>query len=364
MTFDFGARYAGTVSADASSIQGEWILGRAAPLDLHRATAGAAWSLDSSPLKTRFVTVEQGIKLEVLDWGGTGRPVILLAGLGNTAHVFDRLAPELAKWYHVYGITRRGFGASSAPAPGYPATGYDVDRLGKDVVAVMDALQIDRPVLVGHSIAGEELSDVGSRYPGKIAGLIYLDAAEPYAFYDASAKTMTDLGYWPDDFDVLRRKLAQLPLMLFTGNREEDSALIDQILTADLPRVRTDLETWKRELPPAGAQPVAIPPVLRSPINQAIALSGAARFTFVKVPILAIFADPHADPNASRQTPAQVAAFDARDKAFAEAYIAVVERDAPQAHIVRIAHANHYVFFSNESEVLSDIHRFIQALPP
>jgi pimeloyl-ACP methyl ester carboxylesterase len=48
----------------------------------------------------------------------------------------------------------------------------------------MKALHIDRPVLVGHSIAGEELSSVGSRFPEKVSGLIYLDAATDFALYD------------------------------------------------------------------------------------------------------------------------------------------------------------------------------------
>jgi len=39
--------------------------------------------------------VDDNVKLEVLDWGGTGRPLVLLAGLGNTAHVFDDFAPKL-----------------------------------------------------------------------------------------------------------------------------------------------------------------------------------------------------------------------------------------------------------------------------
>src|ERR1019366_2274860 len=54
-----------------------------------------------------------------LDWGGVGRPVVLLSGLGNTAHVFDEFAPKLAVGFHVYGVTRRGFGASSIPTDGY-----------------------------------------------------------------------------------------------------------------------------------------------------------------------------------------------------------------------------------------------------
>src|SRR5882762_9932294 len=126
---------------------------------------------DPSPHSVQFLTVDENVKLEVLDWGGSGRPLVLLAGLGNTAHVFDDFAPKLTSEYHVYGITRRGFGASSVPASGYSA-----DQLGDDVLAVLNALKLDRPVLAGHSIAGEELSSVGTRDPERVAGLIYLDA--------------------------------------------------------------------------------------------------------------------------------------------------------------------------------------------
>lgn len=130
---------------------------------------------DTSPHSTTVVTVQNDVTLEVLDWGGSGRSVILLAGLGATAHVFDKVAPELASKYHVYGITRRGFGASSAPDP--DCCNYSADRLGDDVLSVMTALKIERPVLIGHSLAGEELSSIGTRYPEKVAGLIYIDAA-------------------------------------------------------------------------------------------------------------------------------------------------------------------------------------------
>jgi len=54
------------------------------------------------------------------------------------------------------------------------------------MLAVLDALKLNRPVLAGHSIAGEELSSVGTRHPERIAGLIYLDAAYPYAFYNSA----------------------------------------------------------------------------------------------------------------------------------------------------------------------------------
>lgn len=311
---------------------------------------------DSSPHKIQFVTVDQDVKLEVLDWGGTGRPIILLAGLGNDAHVFDQFAPKLASSYHVYGISRRGFGASSAPA-----TGYSADRLGEDVVAVMNSLKIDHPVLIGHSLAGEELSYVGSRYPQKAAGLVYLDAGYPYAFYDTSGKALnaaSALDVTAVDIDDVQRKLTQLLQLVFTGDQQKATALIDELL-ADLPRVTKDLSTLKRD--PQSWAGARSPPVV-----QAI-FSGLDEFTSIGVPILAIFAEPHAKaspPNAAQRTPAQVAEDEALETEFVEAQIAAIKRAAPQAQIVRLPHANHYVFRSNEDEVLNETRGFIEALPP
>jgi non-heme chloroperoxidase len=126
---------------------------------------------DPSSHRATMVPVDREVTLEVLDWGGTGRPLVLLAGLGNTAHVFDDFAPRLTSLGHVYGITRRGYGKSSVPQ-----SGYDADRLADDVLAVLDALKLERPVLIGHSIAGEELSSLAARYPSRAGGLVYLDA--------------------------------------------------------------------------------------------------------------------------------------------------------------------------------------------
>ncbi len=345
------ATYEGTVSADGSFISGTWTQGSPAPLDLRRATRATAWPLYDSAHKVRFVTVDHDVKLEVLDWGGTGRPVILLSGLGNTAHVFDRFAPKLTAWYHVYGITRRGFGASSAPA-----TGYSADRLGQDVLAVMHALEIDRPVLIGHSIAGEELSYIGSRYPRSVAGLVYLEAGYGFAFSDEPKDVdvpfilpATDLYLDAADF---RRKVTHI---LFTGDSRTRIAMIDELLDTDLPQLRKDLQTQRRDLQAMGSD---LPQF--TPIEQAI-LTGMYRFTKVSAPILAIYADPHAGLSARKGTSRAEA--EAQDEAAVEAQIAALRRDDPSARIVRLPNANHYVFISNEAAVLRDVHAFIDTLP-
>jgi len=85
--------YEGKVSADGASIQGTWTQGQPLPLEFQRATAENAWK-DPSTHTVQLVTVDKDVRLEVLDWGGSGAPVVLLAGLGNTAHIFDKLAPK------------------------------------------------------------------------------------------------------------------------------------------------------------------------------------------------------------------------------------------------------------------------------
>lgn len=137
-------------------------------------SAAGGWlpPADSSSHTQRFITVAAGVRLEVLDWGGSGDPVVFLSGLSNNAHVFDEFAPEFVDRHHVLAITRRGFGASSR-AP----SGYDVATRVADLLAVLDSLHLDRTSLVGHSVAGGELTGFASRHPDRVKRLVYLDAA-------------------------------------------------------------------------------------------------------------------------------------------------------------------------------------------
>ena len=110
------ATYEGTLSGSKKSLEGTLTQGSRFPLNLERATEESSWRRDRTPHRIQFITVEDDVKLEVVDWGGSGRALILLAGGNNHAHSFDKFAPKLTGAYHVYGITRRGSGASSFPA--------------------------------------------------------------------------------------------------------------------------------------------------------------------------------------------------------------------------------------------------------
>jgi non-heme chloroperoxidase len=339
--------YAGVLSADGASIAGTWTQGAPLPLDLKRATPETAWK-DPSPHSVQFVNVDKDVKLEVLDWGGSGRPMVLLPGLGNTAHIFDQFALKLNSQYHVYGITRRGFGASSAPT-----TGYAADRLGDDVLAVLEALRIEKPVLLGHSLGGEELSSVGSRQPERVGGLIYLDAGYAYAFYDPSrGDLMIDL---PD----LERKLAQL----HPGKGPTDPRpLLKELLETSLPGLERDLreqlKTMETMSPAAMAAQAAAP--VRGPSQEI--MNGMQKYNKITAPILAIYAVPHDRGPLTSPDPAAAAAQDARDEETTGSQAKAFENGLPTAKVVRIPHADHYVFRSNEADVLREINAFVAGL--
>ena len=305
---------------------------------------------DSSPHKIQLVSVDKDVKLEVLDWGGTGRPLVLLAGLGRTAHDFDKIAPKLAATFHVYGITRRGFGASSVPPP-VPAN-YSAQRLGEDVLAVMHQLKLQKPILAGHSLAGEELSYIGTTHPEEVAGLIYLDAGYSYAYYDAVR------GDQSVDAVQVQHDIDQLTPFLAAADARK---LIDQMLTTDLPALERDLKNSRKRLDSV-PQP---PPPPDSPETQVVSaiIHGLAKFSTVHCPVLAIFALPHdLGPAAASLNPQQRAAAEAEDVDTNGAQIAAFEKGNPNAKVIVLPHANHAVFNSNEAEVLKAMTQFAGTL--
>ena len=302
---------------------------------------GAQDRADSSSHTVQFITVESDVKLEVLDWGGTGRPLVFLAGMGNDAHNYNRFAPQFTTKYHVYGITRRGFGASSKPIP--TNTNYTADRLGDDVLAVMDALRLERPVLVGHSFAGEELSSIGSRYPERVAGLIYLEAAYGFAYYDPAHPQM-EL-----EMNALKRRIERLE----AGGVDEKIYLLD---------LEARVSHFEKTLHDSNLGVASMPPIPPRPPIQAALNFGVQEYTKIPVPILAIYACPHNWDRAFQYDPAMKAKRLAADIISCTAQADAFAAGVPSAHVVRIPNADHYVFNSNEAEVVREMNVFLSKL--
>jgi non-heme chloroperoxidase len=303
--------------------------------------ANAAAQADLSPHQIQFVTVEQAVQLEVLDWGGTGMPLIFLAGAGDTAHRFDRFASQFSKQHHVYGITRRGAGASSQPTP---ANGnFSADHLGDDVLAVMTALHIERPVLIGQSIAGQELSSIGSRFPEKVSGLIYLDAATSFAFYDPAHPLFTI------ELNDIKRRIEEIE----AGGVDEQKKLLE--LETAVARFEVILHRNNAEV----ANMPTLPP--RSSVGAALNF-GAQKYTSIPVPALAIYACPHNWDRLPANESARKSSLIADDKARCTAWADAFRRGVPTANIVLIPNADHYIYLTNEAQVVAEMNAFLAGL--
>jgi pimeloyl-ACP methyl ester carboxylesterase len=309
----------------------------------------ARWR-DAAPHEPSSVTVDEGVQLEVLDFGGTGSPILLLPGLGATAHSYDELGPLLARHHRVVAMTRRGSGASSKPD-----FGFDTPRLGQDLLQVMDAMGLEKVVLVGHSIAGEELTWLGGHHPERFDGLIYLDAA-----YDRSAGRknlrMRELGrFLPPEPPIPPAALqsfdAMTKLRLERGHVRIPEGELIAFFQMDNPYL-------------AGT------PAIDGRTQQASSAAiGKPDYSKVKIPALAIyaFANPDAplparyDPT-DRELMATLAERTRITGAMQRANIELFSRGVEKGQVLEMHNASHYVFQSNQQEVLEAIEKFVAGL--
>ncbi len=99
---------------------------------------------------SRFIRVN-GLALHYLEWGESANPaLILLHGGSGHAHWWDHIAPTLARTHRVLALDFRGHGESAWTHP--PA--YEIADYVADLEGIVAALELDAPVLMGHSLGG------------------------------------------------------------------------------------------------------------------------------------------------------------------------------------------------------------------
>jgi non-heme chloroperoxidase len=308
---------------------------------------------DPSKHRVMLVPVENGVHLEVLDWGGVGRPVVLLAGLGYTAHLFDDFAEKLIASCHVYGITRRGYGASSRPT-----SGYSEDRLAEDDLFVFRALNLAAPVVAGHSVAGNELSQLGIHHYSQIAGLIYLDAlndgSDDYTDYDAVTSKLPETLRKPPTPSAADTKT----FATYQAWRKRS----DGVLCPE-----AELRNQYAENPDGSVGARLTP----SFVPQAI-MSGDHKHDYsqIRVPVLAFVGFPKIPQDQIRENNITEPGERVIIEAVFGTYVGMtknrikrINSAAGGARVVELWGASHFVFLSNESEVLQQMQAFLAGLP-
>lgn len=129
--------------------------------------------------------------------GGKGPPLVLLHGFPQTHVMWHRIAPELAKHFHVILPDLRGYGWSSAPRSEAPHETYSKREMAKDVIRVVEELGHTQFALAGHDRGGRVAYRLALDHPGRLSKLAVLDIIPTYAMWQRmDAKSAMKVYHW------------------------------------------------------------------------------------------------------------------------------------------------------------------------
>ena len=134
------------------------------------------------------IRADDGVRLEYEESGDpAGRPVVLLAGFKAAASSWTYQLPELERaGYRVLAVDLRGHGAAERPS-----SGVDMDRRGRDVRDLLEALDLRGAVLVGGSMGASTIwSYLGQEGPDRVAAVVSVD----------QTPKMLNTSDWPHGF--------------------------------------------------------------------------------------------------------------------------------------------------------------------
>ena len=139
-------------------------------------------------LKAATVTLESGLKLSYAEQATESGPaVLLLPGPTDSWRSYQPVLGLLPHWIRAIAVSLRGHGDSDKPD-----SGYRVEDFARDVVEFLNALEIDRAVLVGHSGSCLVARRVALDHPARVAGLI-LEASPTSLCTDAARQFVSSV---------------------------------------------------------------------------------------------------------------------------------------------------------------------------
>lgn len=222
-----------------------------------RSGARASRITPSSP--TEGEVRVNGIRLRYLDWSGpanpTFPPTVLLHGLLQTKEGMANLASHLARRGRVVVPDLRGRGSSDQPE-----SGYDPATMADDVAGLIDAVGLDRPVVLGRLHGGLIAYHLAARWPDSVRGLILGDTA-PEVDQERAKRALAVVRGLPPRFSSMDEALGfyQGTLRLSEARARHDIphdltpdeaggyrwchnlALVEQIEVASMPRADWDV---------------------------------------------------------------------------------------------------------------------------
>ncbi|GAA0800420.1 hypothetical protein Sya03_09810 [Spirilliplanes yamanashiensis] len=260
------------------------------------------------------------------DFGGDGRPLLLLHGAGGNLAAMTPLARALRARHRVVTVDLRGHGRSGDAA-------FTWDAAVADLAAVAVHLGLERPAVVGHALGGMLAALWGSRHPDS-PGVVSLDGTPPPMRTEqlpGLASAAEELVRLHDRFGV------RSPGVVPTG---EVPALVDQrraaARDAGLPE-KTAAEALRRNLVTVGGETAIRPsPEITEQLWRAVS-------TFDPYPVYAATTCPLLLVQATRDRPDQepFAGLYAAYRQWVDAQVERAAKRAPRMRAVRLADATH-----------------------
>jgi non-heme chloroperoxidase len=137
------------------------------------------------------VEVEPGVRLFVQEWGA-GPPVVFIHGGGMTHAFWDHQVAALIDSFHTVTFDLRGCGASDRPRGE-----YSVDVWVRDVRALVERLELDRPIVVGHAIGSHVAMRFAVQHPEMLSKLVLASSA-PWATGERGQAAGFSEAFWQD----------------------------------------------------------------------------------------------------------------------------------------------------------------------
>jgi non-heme chloroperoxidase len=118
------------------------------------------------------VRLANGLRTHYAEGGDpAAHPLLLLHGLSDSWYSYSRVLSDLAARYHVFALDQRGHGDTDKPATGYAAA-----ELAADALAFLDAMELPRAAVVGHSMGSEVAIELALAAPERLSALVLVGA--------------------------------------------------------------------------------------------------------------------------------------------------------------------------------------------
>jgi pimeloyl-ACP methyl ester carboxylesterase len=185
------------------------------------------------PVRDEYI-IAGDLTFHYIQWGDYGTPIVCVSGITANAFCFQAFADDLANEHRVIAYDLRGRGDSDKPEHG-----YSIAIHANDLVQLIDVWELERPVVLGHSLGGYIALYFAVHYPEKLSKLILVDAGAPPPWKTVDERpawlslSMGRLGMPVPSFEEYKQRLQAAPFLGSYWNKFFDTYFEHDVFYVD-----------------------------------------------------------------------------------------------------------------------------------